>query len=373
MRAKRSKQYRKLMQQYEMSFAFRPPYQILLDAAIIQLAHHQKLKLGDLLKGTLHGEIKPMITQCCIRHLYTAETDGSERGRREKEEWIETAKQAERRRCGHHELVEPLSAAECIMQTVDPKGSGSNKNRYVVATQDLEIRQALRKVVGCPLVYINRSVMILEPMATKSVKVREGEERSKLKAGLISRRPAGAGAKRKREDDEPESDEAEDGNRKRVGGEDGAEVPERVKLMQAAEQEAGVNEPAVKKRKVKGPKGPNPMSVKKAKPNATPDPKTEVKANMKAKRDGEGSKSVGRQVEDERSVIRKAAKSDPHAGEKAVDPEVAAVDGGGEAGVEGGKKRKRKRKGGKEGSAAGEGDGDVVGEAVGDEMKGGNV
>ncbi|KAK5744038.1 hypothetical protein LTR17_002376 [Elasticomyces elasticus] len=346
MRAKRSKQYRKLMQQYEMSFAFRPPYQILLDAAIIQLAHHQKLKLGDLLQGTLHGEIKPMITQCCIRHLYNAEASTPQE-KRGKEEWIETAKAAERRRCGHHELVEPLSAMECLMGTVDPKGSGSNKNRYVVATQDLEIRQALRKVVGCPLVYINRSVMILEPMATKSVKVREGEERSKLKAGLISKRPASAGAKRKREDDLDGAGEGE---------EDGVEVPERVKLMQAAEEEAGVHEPAVKKRKVKGPKGPNPMSVKKSKPSAG------LKLSGEGlKRDGEGKKSVGRQVEDERSVIRKAAKSDPHAGEKAVDPEVAIGDAGGEAGVEGGKKRKRKRKGGKEG---GVGDEQVVTEAM---------
>ncbi|KAK5698269.1 hypothetical protein LTR97_007230 [Elasticomyces elasticus] len=299
MRAKRSKQYRKLMQQYSQSFAFRPPYQILLDAAIIQLAHHQKLKLGDLLQGTLHGEIKPMITQCCIRHLYTAETDGSERGRREKEEWIETAKAAERRRCGHHELVEPLSAAECIMNVVDPKGSGSNKNR----------------------------------------------------------RPASAGAKRKRDDDEPESDEAGDGNRKRVGGEEGAEVPERVKLMQAAEEEAGVNEPAVKKRKIKGPKGPNPMSVKKSKPSAT------LKLSGEGlKRDGEGKKSVGRRVEDERSVVRKAGKSDPRAGEKAVDPETAVVDALGGEGMEGGgKKRKRKRKA-KEGGAVGE----VAVEAVGE-------
>ncbi|KAK5677688.1 hypothetical protein LTS10_009571 [Elasticomyces elasticus] len=354
MRAKRSKQYRKLMQQYEMSFAFRPPYQILLDAAIIQLALHQKLKLGDLLKGTLHGEIKPMITQCCIRHLYNAEASTPQE-KREKEEWIETAKAAERRRCGHHELSEPLSAMECLMGTVDPKGSGGNKNRYVVATQDLEIRQALRKVVGCPLVYINRSVMILEPMATKSVKVREGEERSKLKAGLISRRPAAAGAKRKRESDEPEHSEAGDGEPDGGKGEEGVDVPERVKLMQAAEEEAGVHEPAVKKRKVKGPKGPNPMSVKKAKP--------EVKANMKTKRDGEGSKSVSRRVEDERSVIRKAAKSDPHAGEKAVELETAVVDGGGEAGVEGGKKRKRKRKGGKEGVEGAEG---ATAEAVGE-------
>lgn len=37
-----------------------------------------------------------------------------------------------------------------------------NPNRYVIATQSLALRKSLRAVPGLPLVYINRSVMLLE-------------------------------------------------------------------------------------------------------------------------------------------------------------------------------------------------------------------
>ncbi|TKA83833.1 hypothetical protein B0A55_00138 [Friedmanniomyces simplex] len=318
MRAKRSKQYRKLMQQYAMSFGFREPYQVLVDADIIQAAARFKMKLGVLLAGALHGEIKPMITQCCIRHLYDAPTT-TDQEKREKEGWIDVAKQAERRRCGHHELDEPLGTLECLMSVVDPKGSGKNRNRYVVATQDVEVRQSMRRVAGVPLMYVNRSVMILEPMASKSEKLREAEERGKLKAGLVSRRPTGAGGKRKRGDKEEEDDEEVEEE----------EMPERARAIAAAEanggrERAGSEPVAKKKRKVKGPKGPNPLSMRKTKK--------------------EERKPVARQVDNERAVIRRAANSDPHAAQKAVDAEVVAGDGGMEGVVEGTKKRKRKRK-----------------------------
>ncbi|KAK4629500.1 rRNA-processing protein utp23 [Fulvia fulva] len=292
MKGKRSKQYRKLMHQYQLTFSLREPYQVLFDAAIIKDAARFKMKLGQMLENTLHGEIKPMISQCCIRHLY------NEPQSPDKDAWIETAKQAERRRCGHHELEKPLSALECIMSCVDPKDSGNNKNKYVVATQELEIRQKLRAIPGVPLVYINRSVMILEPMASTSEKVKEVEEKAKIRAGLKTRRGAtlaGAGEKRKRDDE---------------GGEDG-------------DQAEGGAEPAKKKPKAKGPKGPNPLAVKKAKK--------------------EKPKTVGKQVEEERSVLRKAAKQDPQASEKARSAEtVVAVDADGAADAT--RKRKRKRK-----------------------------
>lgn len=37
-----------------------------------------------------------------------------------------------------------------------------NKNRYVIATQSLELRKELRKVAGTPIIYIARSVVLLE-------------------------------------------------------------------------------------------------------------------------------------------------------------------------------------------------------------------
>lgn len=242
MKAKRAKQYRKLMHQYGLHFGFREPYQVLIDAGMIKDAARFKMQLGSMLENTLHGQIKPMITQCCIRHLYDIETSTSQE-RAEKDSWIEAAKAAERRRCGHHELEEPLSTLECLESVVDPKDSGRNRHRYVVASQDQGVRRRMREIAGVPLVYINRSVMILEPMALATEDVRSKEEKLKMRSGLKSRRAA-AGVKRKRDDD-------------------GDEMDAEVGLGTQREGEP-------KKRKIKGPKEPNPLSVMKPKKMKAP-------------------------------------------------------------------------------------------------------
>jgi U3 small nucleolar RNA-associated protein 23 len=154
-----------------------------------------------------------------------------------------------------------------------------------------------------PLVYINRSVMVMEPMAGRSAEVREAEEKGKVRAGLKSRRGAEVSGEKRKADDGEEAKEADLD----------ASVP--------------------KRKKPKGPSGPNPLSVKKAK-----------------KPVDEQKKSQGRKVEDERSVLRRAAKQDPQAGEKALSAEAALGEGGASAdaaaaaeGTSGGK-RTRKRK-----------------------------
>jgi U3 small nucleolar RNA-associated protein 23 len=75
MRAKRSKQYRKLMHQYELTFSFREPYQVLVDAAMVQDAHRCKLDLATALERTLHAKVKPSTLpetssiKCRLTHL----------------------------------------------------------------------------------------------------------------------------------------------------------------------------------------------------------------------------------------------------------------------------------------------------------------
>ncbi|KAF8866546.1 hypothetical protein BDZ45DRAFT_568971, partial [Acephala macrosclerotiorum] len=199
MRGKRAKQYRKLMQQYGLSFGFREPYQVLLDSNIIRDADQFKKDLVGGLERTLHGQVKPMVTQCSMRHLYNAKDEPGV------SYLIDKAKTYERRRCGHHpeDFPEPLSEQECLSSVVDPKGSKHNKNRYVVASQDLEVRKSMRTVLGVPLVYINRSVMIMEPMASSTADNREKEERGKFRAGL--KRGSGS-LKRKREDEDADED-----------------------------------------------------------------------------------------------------------------------------------------------------------------------
>lgn len=184
-----------------------------------------------------------MITQCEIRKLYARKDEPGI------SEAIEVAKSCERRRCGHHpeDYPEPLSTLECFQSVVDPKDTGENKHRYVVASQSQELRRMLRGVRGVPLIYIKRSVMILEPMSDESVRLRAREERSKFRAGL---KPTIG--KRKR-DDKDDEDEDEDG----VGKSDGEDT--NLETSRNTEEK----QPAKKKSKRPGPKGPNPLSVKK--------------------------------------------------------------------------------------------------------------
>jgi U3 small nucleolar RNA-associated protein 23 len=180
-----------------------------------------------------------MITTCDMRHLYKATPKN--------ETLILQAKEYERRRCGHHELDEPLSSLECLASVVDPKGSNTNKHRYVVAANDLSVRQRMRRIPGVPLIYIAKSVVLMEPMTNATEDYREREEKSKFKMGLKGQRKPDAGEKRKREE-----------------GDENASV---------GEQAMGDRQ---SKRRQKGPKGPNPLSVKKAKKDTAP-PSTTTK------------------------------------------------------------------------------------------------
>jgi U3 small nucleolar RNA-associated protein 23 len=263
---------------------------VLVDSAILQETWQKKIDLVGRLKGVLGGEVKPMVTQCDMRHLYDAKPKD--------EQLILQAKTYERRRCGHHELEKPLSSLECLSSCVDPKGTLTNKHRYVVATQDPKIRAFMRRIPGVPLIYISKSVMILEPMASATEDVREREERAKFKAGLKGRRGGpDAGEKRKRDNDD-------EGAREQEGT--------------SAEQPSGEARPQKKKR-VKGPKGPNPLSVRKPKK-----PKDQPPSGAQK---GEPAKS-------------KSAKSE----QAEHDGDDTAVHSGGEGGEPGKRKRKRKHK-----------------------------
>lgn len=154
-----------------------------------------------------------MITQCCMQALYETNNQGA----------IGAAKEFERRRCNHNPK-EPKSALECLASVVDV--NGKNKHRYVLATQDIEIRRRLRRVPGVPLVYMNRSVMVMEPLSSASEKVSREMEKQKLYKGLNDPKFAG--------------------------------IVHDEKDEQGAESQ---NKP----KKRKGPKEPNPLSMKKKK------------------------------------------------------------------------------------------------------------
>lgn len=185
-----------------------------------------------------------------MRHLYLLK----DVPQTTKDALILTAKSMERRRCNHHVLDEPLSTLECFNSVIDPKNSQTNKNRYVIASQDEDVRRYCRGVKGVPLVFVKRSVMVMEPMAAGSVNVREGMEREKFRSGLKTR-GTGVVGKRKRSEDDGGPIAGEDDGSKSI-----TEGDERVG----------------KKKRMKGPKGPNPLSVKKPKKSIAHDQRQET-------------------------------------------------------------------------------------------------
>ncbi|EGW34427.1 uncharacterized protein SPAPADRAFT_135247 [Spathaspora passalidarum NRRL Y-27907] len=218
MRQKRAKSYKKQMTIYHHTFKFRSPYQVLLDNELVLNITQASYNLMNGLTKTIQGEIKPMITQCCMQALYDTKNQTA----------IDLAKTFERRRCNHRDAIDP---AECIESVVDI--DGVNKHRYVVACQNLALRKKLRKIPGVPLIFMNRSVMVMEPLSDVSAKYSREFEEKKLTAGLNS-----------------------------------------IESRRKAEEEKGASEEESAKKKRKGPKEPNPLSIKKKK-KTEPQPTTE--------------------------------------------------------------------------------------------------
>ncbi|EKM60980.1 uncharacterized protein PHACADRAFT_247246 [Phanerochaete carnosa HHB-10118-sp] len=199
------------MQAYSLAFGFRQPYQALVDSLMCKDAMDHKLDLVKQLGIVLQGTVKPMITQCCIHELYLQG--------KVIQPAVDLAKTFERRKCNH---MEPIPGDDCIANVVGDK----NKHRYIIVTQSQHLRAKLREIPAVPVVHINRSVMILEPMSEASVQAKEKAEQQQMLPSAL----------------------------------------ETAKVAQSKPAE----EPPRKKRK--GPKGPNPLSVKKKKVKRPPAP-----------------------------------------------------------------------------------------------------
>jgi len=146
-----------------------------------------------------------VITQCCIHELYLQG--------KSQQPAVDLAKTFERRKCNHKEAI---PGNECIAAVVGE----TNKHRYVITTQSHPLRVTLRAIPGVPIVHVNRSVMVLEPASDVTLQFKQRAEQEAL----------------------------------------GPSTSEKAMLSAATPQV----EPVVRKKK--GPKGPNPLSVKKKAP-----------------------------------------------------------------------------------------------------------
>ncbi|KAL4929269.1 uncharacterized protein BDV17DRAFT_281518 [Aspergillus undulatus] len=256
-RAKRSKKYRKLMHQYELAFGFREPYQVLVDSNLLRAVHSFKMDLVPALERTLQGQVKPLLTKCSLATIMANQPTNPRTNNTVRPDFLPPPTTLPLRHCSHNEDSTPIDEASCLISLLSPLTDVKrNKEHYILATADPPaptksnsnsnqqqgqeagkkrkrdaddglqalkkaqgLRRAARSIPGVPIVYVKRSVMILEPMSSPSEGIREDVEQDKFRVGLNTPNPEARGGGEKKE----------------------------------------------KKRELKKPKGPNPLSVKKPK------------------------------------------------------------------------------------------------------------
>lgn len=168
------------------------------------------------------------------------------------------------RYCSHNEDSTPIDEAECLLSLLSPsEGIKKNKEHYILASADpptppetkndsqrrkgaqarppppppqqrYNLRRDARLIPGVPIIYVKRSVMVLEPLSGVSEGIRNGVERGKLRTGFAA--PAVNG-KRKRGCDGDGDGDGGDSTAVKSGG----------------------------SKKTKGQKGANPLSMLKSK------------------------------------------------------------------------------------------------------------
>jgi U3 small nucleolar RNA-associated protein 23 len=170
MRVQRNKQFRRYLAFYKLVFGIRPTYhvrklllglrppssllQVLLDGNLI----HHALKLSvDLHEGMprllLGSEVVLHVTKCVIAELQSLGDACMDA--------LHFTKSVHVHKCGHKH---PLGASECIRATV----GDTNEDRWMVATQDSELKDHMRAIPGVPLIFMSRVVLHMEAVSKVS-------------------------------------------------------------------------------------------------------------------------------------------------------------------------------------------------------------
>ncbi|WWC72784.1 uncharacterized protein I206_106748 [Kwoniella pini CBS 10737] len=170
MRQKRAKTYKRVMALYVQTFGFRHPYQLLVSHDVLLESSKSDMDIVKILKDVVQGEIKPMITQCCMEALYALGKD--------QQATTNIAKTFERRRCNHRTAID---GNDCLKDMIGQ----TNKHRYVLASQSLALRTSLENVPGLPIIHFNRTgVLVLSPPSIATIREKNKNEEEKRLKGL---------------------------------------------------------------------------------------------------------------------------------------------------------------------------------------------
>ena len=137
-----------------------------VDGSFLSTILRNKIRAKELLEAALGAPARMVVTRSVVRELESIPglEDALKMAQRLK---VVTA--SDTASFDGFGDTPPTPVPDSLLQMVRADG---NAQHFMVATQDAELRAALRKVPGVPLVYFQRVVLIVEPPSDASVRWR---------------------------------------------------------------------------------------------------------------------------------------------------------------------------------------------------------
>ncbi|CAH0476661.1 unnamed protein product [Peronospora belbahrii] len=176
MRYLRAKGIRKALRQFHFLCGLKAPYKVLLDGNFIAMCIQMKVDVHERVSKYL--QVKPY--ECEFYVPRAALEELAILGEATKEAYklaksfkvAETYDQSEKK----DEEDKPVDVSMAIQKIIGDK----NDRKFVVCTQEVELRKALRLVPGVPLMYLNRSVLVFEEISHATLAIVRQEEKANM-------------------------------------------------------------------------------------------------------------------------------------------------------------------------------------------------
>ncbi|CAI5446606.1 unnamed protein product [Caenorhabditis angaria] len=158
MKVKRIKRANRILTFFKYNYKFNAPYKVLMDGTFCNAALQEQINLAEQIPKYLTEETHLMTTNCVLEELkkFGPLLYGA----------LVIAKKFEIAECNHKNPVK--SASDCLAHLARRAASG--KQKYFIATQDDELTEKLRTIVGTPVMYIKFKTVLLDNIseATKN-------------------------------------------------------------------------------------------------------------------------------------------------------------------------------------------------------------
>ena len=162
-RLNRQKKYRKILKYYKINYKIKAPFKVLLDGNFIHASIKNSVTINEKIPKILNDPTCDLLVPNIV--LDELEKIG--------EPVKETLYQAQTFK--KHKYGNGSTPSEVILDIIGQ----TNRNKFVVCTQDVDLRHQLQKIPGVPLIYMNKASFVIEPPSYASNRLTEKQEQKK--------------------------------------------------------------------------------------------------------------------------------------------------------------------------------------------------